>query len=119
MSSPACNQNAAAAAAAAAVLAAINAANPHTSPQSTGDMHSIPSRPPSIHTKDTTPRSPATSLSDHKSESGGSGINDMGAVPSPARSLTHSVSQASTVNSTQFSSDIATGMFIEIRHNLN
>lgn len=108
--SPAGNQNAAAAAAAAAVLAAINTANSHSSPQSTGDLPNVPSRPPSIHTKDQGSRSPATSSGDHKSESGGSGVNDLGAATSPSKSLNQSNAQMSGAQSAKFSSDVATGM---------
>ena len=115
VTSPGANQNAAAAAAAAAVLAAVNTANP--SPQS--DIHNMssrppsvpnmPSRPPSIHAKDV--RSPATSIiSDHKSESGGSGINDVRTTPSPARSLsTNTSQQPEPMTVINFPSDVETG----------
>ena len=113
MTSPGANQNAGAAAAAAAILAAVNTANP----SSQSDMHSMSSRPPSvpnmssrppsIHAKD--PRSPATSISDHKSESGGSGINDIRASPSPARSSRNTPQLAEPTEVMNFSSDIETG----------
>ena len=114
MTSPGANQNAGAAAAAAAILAAVNTANP----SSQSDMHSMSSRPPSvpnmssrppsIHAKD--PRSPATSIiSDHKSESGGSGINEIRASPSPARSSRNTPQLAEPTAVMNFSSDIETG----------
>lgn len=114
VTSPVANQNAAAAAAAAAVLAAVNTANPN----SKSDVHNvsarppsvsnIPSRPPSIHAKD--PRSPSTSIiSDHRSESGGSGINDIRMTPSPARSISRNTPQMSEPTSVINFSDVETG----------
>ena len=115
VTSPGANQNAAAAAAAAAVLAAVNTANPgqqsdiHNISSRPPSVPMIPSRPPSIHAKD--PRSPATSIiSDHKSESGGSGVNDIRATPSPARSLSRNTPQLAEPSAVMnFPADIETG----------
>ena len=118
MTSPGANQNAAAAAAAAAVLAAVNTANPGQQSDIPNisrppSVPIIPSRPPSIHAKD--PRSPSTSIiSDHKSESGGSGINDIRTTPSPARSVSRNTPQLSEApTAMSFPSDVETGMLLK------
>lgn len=119
VTSPGNNQNAAAVAAAAAVLAAVNTANPdsHNVSSRPPSVPAVPSRPASLHSKD--PRSPSTSIiSDHKSESGGSGINDIRATPSPVMSLTRNTPQNPNEHSTQLNlpMDFETGYMLTEVH---